>query len=270
MGRFLSATDPPVDPTYELVRAGPGVYKLRNKFRYLDDRGQLRTYTVPKDPEKFETDLASIPFFATWLVPRDGAHTPAALLHDALLKDELEGRIIPADEADRLFRDGMWDLGVPLLRRWMMWAAVSLRTLVFAKTAWRYWFWLVIAVAVVSSTLLSLGTVGYLLDMDQGWRPLLLGDSWVGRNLHWIVLASLPLWLKRMRVGAITTAAAIAFAVPMVLAFAGFILYSVGEYVVQWVLQGASKLPVPSPAGPLNPPRLFRLRPRPAAYNRRP
>jgi hypothetical protein len=42
---------------------------------------------APTHTDTFRTDLASIPFFATWLVPRDGKHTPAALLHDSLYAD---------------------------------------------------------------------------------------------------------------------------------------------------------------------------------------
>jgi hypothetical protein len=51
------------------------------------------------------TDLASVPAFLTWLVPRYGRHTLPALLHDQLVEpgmdpDEREG-------ADTILRDTM-------------------------------------------------------------------------------------------------------------------------------------------------------------------
>lgn len=50
-------------------RFGTGVLE---SFEYVDADG--RWYRVP---ESAETDLASIPNFLTWLVPRDGVYTPA-------------------------------------------------------------------------------------------------------------------------------------------------------------------------------------------------
>src|SRR5262245_34215965 len=45
------------------------------------------TVTVPPPNEKFTTDLASVPSLLTWLVPKSGAHLPAALIHDGLIPD---------------------------------------------------------------------------------------------------------------------------------------------------------------------------------------
>lgn len=83
-------------------------------------------YTVSAtDDDLLETDLASVPQLLTWLVPKSGRHLPAALVHDALVDDAAIDRF----EADRRFRDGMGDLGVGLVRRWLMWTAVSLKTI---------------------------------------------------------------------------------------------------------------------------------------------
>lgn len=83
-------------------------------------------YTVPPAGDAdFVTDLASVPQFLTWLVPRSGRHLPAALVHDGMVDDP----DIDRWQADRLFRDGMGDLGVGLIRRWVMWTAVSLKTI---------------------------------------------------------------------------------------------------------------------------------------------
>jgi hypothetical protein len=104
------------------------LFRLHRTVTYtttLDD-GREFAYTVPPatDPD-FVTDLASVPQLLTWLVPKSGRHLPAALVHDGMVDDPSIDRF----EADRLFRDGMGDLGVGRIRRWVMWTAVTLETL---------------------------------------------------------------------------------------------------------------------------------------------
>jgi hypothetical protein len=88
--------------------------------------GSELAYTVPPptDPE-FVTDLTSVPQLLTWLVPKSGKHLPAALVHDGLVDETTIDRF----EADQLFRDGMGDLDVGFIRRWIMWTAVSIETI---------------------------------------------------------------------------------------------------------------------------------------------
>lgn len=82
----------------------------------------------------FRSDLTSVPDLFTWLVPRTGLHLPAALVHDGLIYDPGEPASyealepVPRIEADRIFRDGMADLGTGVVRRWLMWSAVTLAT----------------------------------------------------------------------------------------------------------------------------------------------
>lgn len=92
------------------------------KYRHKDDGPWV---TVPKSELYRRTDLASVPGFLLWLVPRYGVHTLAALVHDQLVKDPPPGGRV---EADTIFRDALGELKVPWVRRWMMWAAVSLGT----------------------------------------------------------------------------------------------------------------------------------------------
>ena len=80
-------------------------------------------------PAGFETDFASVPRVFTWLIPRYGRYTKAAILHDFLSQRASAGELLWAD-ADGVFRRVMHELGVPLLRRWLMWAAVRLRSIV--------------------------------------------------------------------------------------------------------------------------------------------
>lgn len=92
------------DERWELVR--PLVY-----------RGNRESFTVPAG---FRTDFASVPRPFWWLVPRYGRFTKAAVLHDYLWQ---EGALSRCD-ADGIFRRAMHELGVPFLRRWLMWTAV--------------------------------------------------------------------------------------------------------------------------------------------------
>lgn len=81
--------------------------------------------TVPKDDSSRKTDLASVPGFLLWFVPRYGVHTLAALAHDQLVDHPPPGGRV---KADTIFRDLLGDLNVPWIRRWLMWTAVSLGT----------------------------------------------------------------------------------------------------------------------------------------------
>lgn len=137
-GRFYdvgiddTASDAPA--VFQLERIDNSTFRVMRKFDYVDKLG--RWYRVPHDTESNATDLASIPGFLTWLVPRDGSHTPAAILHDAFIGgkvgvhyDTSDGAQVDDRHADYLFREAMERSGVSLLRRWLMWAAVALRTL---------------------------------------------------------------------------------------------------------------------------------------------
>ena len=103
-------------------------FRLHRTVTYtttLDD-GSSFVYTVPPANEPdWVTDLASVPQLLTWLVPTSGRHLPAALVHDALVDDPAIDRY----HADELFRDGMGDLDVGFIRRWLMWTAVTLETI---------------------------------------------------------------------------------------------------------------------------------------------
>jgi len=174
----------------------PATFKLREPFKYID---RDRRFEVP---EHDVSDFASVPSFLTWLIPRYGRHTLAALLHDHL-QDHLyrPGNPIPDDpeavtseEADTIFRQAMQYSQVPFVRRWVMWAAVALRTVfqsgkpgAVAVVAWALLFG-VLGLAWPIAVLISLGT-------DQvGWRiPLVLFAAaallpvllcWLARR-HW-------------------------------------------------------------------------------------
>jgi hypothetical protein len=86
--------------------------------------------TVPAGRCCFVSDLASVPWFLVWLVGRTGHHLRAAIVHDWLI-DRLGQAGAPVAErcnADEVFLDLMAADGVPLARRRLIHAAVTLAT----------------------------------------------------------------------------------------------------------------------------------------------
>jgi hypothetical protein len=77
-------------------------------------------------PVGYKTDFASVPRATSWLYPRTGAYSAAAIIHDWLITDMLPTGYIESNEVDRVFRQAMKELGVPFARRWVMWAGVRL------------------------------------------------------------------------------------------------------------------------------------------------
>lgn len=120
-----------------LVRGEERFLMLR-RIGYADRR--LGELLVPRTAD-FTTDLASVPMLFTWLVPKSGAHLPAALLHDGLCSGEYVAEPgapeVTRVDADRVFRDAMGDTGTTLVRRWLAWSAVATATMVHARgTGW--------------------------------------------------------------------------------------------------------------------------------------
>lgn len=171
-------------PRIVLVRTddlGPTTFRMDRRIGYRDR--ELGGILVPADVGTFETDLTSVPALFTWLVPKDGSHLPAALIHDGLTHspDEapsyvsLEGHVIDAVAADRVFRDAMADTGTGLVRRWLMWAAVTTATLLKGRgialstaALWRYR--VAVAATIVVVVLLGAAATLDLFDADT-WVP---------------------------------------------------------------------------------------------------
>jgi hypothetical protein len=102
------------------------------------------TYKDFEVPVHSGTDFASVPRVFVWFIPRYGRYTKAAILHDYLCRVEVRAGRISRIDADGIFRQAMRELGVPFLRRWIMWAAVRLGALTDSagrknwwKEAWR-------------------------------------------------------------------------------------------------------------------------------------
>lgn len=97
---------------------GPGRWRLETEVGY---QGAEHRFVVPRG---FPTDFATIPGLLLWLIPRDGRHTLAAVLHDWACTDGIRHGLIAPRDADGLFRRCLRELGVPPIRRWLMWAGV--------------------------------------------------------------------------------------------------------------------------------------------------
>lgn len=84
--------------------------------------GERDVFTVPAGEV---TDLASVPRALTALIPRYGAYTRAAVLHDYLCARVRMGvPVVSRCDADGLFRRVLRESDVVLPLRWAMWAAV--------------------------------------------------------------------------------------------------------------------------------------------------
>lgn len=130
------------DLTIQMVRGvdedGREQFRLLRRIGYID--AEIGRIVVPENMN-WTTDLTSVPFFMTWLVPKTGAHLPAAILHDGLVMAKGEpasyyapGHTIQRDQADRIFRDAMIATGTPTIRAWLVWAAVTTATMFHGRT----------------------------------------------------------------------------------------------------------------------------------------
>jgi hypothetical protein len=123
-----------------------------NQWALVDDlvyQGRRDRFVVPAG---FRTDFATVPRVVAWLVPRFGAYTVAVILHDWLCTEGIRSGAVTSRQADGIFRRVMRESGVPVLRRWLMWAGVRWGAL---ASAGRRPGWLVSAPGVLAISLLA-------------------------------------------------------------------------------------------------------------------
>lgn len=166
-----------------LIEDGREIFKLEQPIGYWDHL--VGAVIVPASLALFRTDLTSVPRYFTWLVPTTGLHLPAALVHDGLVHDPLEPQTYIADKvidratADRIFRDGMRDLGASWVQRWLVWTAVATAT-IFKEPFKRTW-WPRIAVALTVLVIVVLGTAA-TIDLIDCRAPL----PWMADRPGWL------------------------------------------------------------------------------------
>jgi uncharacterized protein DUF1353 len=98
-------------------------WSLLHELHY---QGTRQRFLVPVG---VSTDFASIPRVFVWFLPQYGRYTKAAILHDYLWSRGVPARELTRAEADAIFRRALRELGVPFLRRWIMWAGVRIGAL---------------------------------------------------------------------------------------------------------------------------------------------
>lgn len=188
--------DPSADPRIVLARVtdtGQEQFAMQRRIGYRDRH--LGELLVPRDTATFRTDLTSVPALFTWLVPKTGLHLPATLLHDGLIHPpgdvtyvSTEGHVVLRVAADRVLRDAMADAGTPLIRRWLVWSAVTTATMLSgAGTGWSprlRWYYRAIAAATVL-VIAVLGVVATLDLFDLGGPGL----PWMGERRWFTELA---------------------------------------------------------------------------------
>jgi hypothetical protein len=224
-GRPGEPPDPGADMRIVLERhaeEGVETFALERRLAYLDRH--LGELLVPADPD-FRTDLTSVPALFTWLVPKTGAHLPAALLHDALVAGRgdptsyvsTEGRVVDRVEADRVFRDAMADTGTGVVRRWIVWSAGTVATIFVGRAVrWsplKHWSYRLAA----GTTIAAIVYLGYSATsdlFDVSWVGA-VDVPWMGDRSWWVEVAGgfagavvLPLalsllWGRLWRAGAI-------------------------------------------------------------------
>lgn len=218
------------DAAYELTRVviardtepSRELFRLRRRVGYLDrHHGEL---LVPRDCSTFLSDLTSVPALFTWLVPKSGDHLPAALIHDGLVRDagfapEHIGADLGRVEADRVFRDAMADSGTGVIRRWIVWTAVTLATIwnrqgtATSARVRNYHRWMMVG------TLATIAWLGYQATADlvnrSGRWPCTYELFWIVGDSGWSRLLSgaggaivvpllvSPLWGRFWRAGAV-------------------------------------------------------------------
>ena len=93
-------------------------WRLEEEVRYI---GETDEFIVPAG---YVTDFATIPRIAVWLIPRWGAYTKAAILHDFILTNCVPSGRVSAVDADGIFLRALRELKVPPYRRALMWTGV--------------------------------------------------------------------------------------------------------------------------------------------------
>jgi len=180
----------------ELVSDGKSAPEARTA---VDD---ARSFTPSENP----SDLASIPRYMRWFESAYGAHTLAAVLHDDLIVDEPNGGPLGSDTlSDTFFREMMQAAGVPWLKRWIMWAAVALRSRWAAGGIRRIsvFVWIVLSFLGITASVWAAGSVLFDWGGPDAWLlmsialalPFVAAGLWGRQYFAGIVAAAAALWI---------------------------------------------------------------------------
>ncbi len=139
--RVIQLTQAPADGHY---------FQLRRPIGFREEAGQevlwAPAHTPTDDPVAGNrTDLASVPWPLWGFIASYGRQSAPAILHDHQRTETTRMRqanlmsradaLAQAAEDDRIFRVGLRQQKVPLLRAWLMWAFVSVERASLASPA---------------------------------------------------------------------------------------------------------------------------------------
>jgi len=171
-------------------------------------------------PSENPSDLASIPRYMRWFESAYGAHTLAAVLHDDLIVDEPNGGPLGSDTlSDTFFREMMKSAGVPWLKRWIMWAAVALRSRWAAGGIRRIsvFVWILLSCAGITASVWAAGSVLF----DWGGP-----DAWLLSSIALVLpFVAAVLWGRQYGAGIVAAAAALWILPAAVVAGVGYVIY---------------------------------------------
>lgn len=155
------------------------------------------------------SDLASVPAFVRWFERNHGVHSPAAIFHDHFIGDD--SPVTPV-QADRYFLHQLAALGVPTIKRHILWAAVALRTQWVTN---RFLLLVWAALSVTGLVLFVLAGVGVDLPSWMGGRWLVMAvasiaplpASLLWRSQRWaaVIAAVNAVWAWPATVAAFVT-----------------------------------------------------------------
>jgi hypothetical protein len=223
----------------QLEPVGAKDFKVLQGFAYRAPQPGVPTYVVPGGDEEL-TDLASVPFFLQWFIRSYGKHTLAAVLHDYLWRKRPD---VSFQDSNRLFRVAMYELDVPFIRRWLMWAAVSLAG--FAKAGITYR----VRAGLWALCIVALDVLTVLAIVNGGGTGLAIAAAV-------LIVASFALLWPLPSVTAIGGPTLYLLAPSIIVILATLLLVFVVEAVVYWVARARRALwpkgsdalpPVPNP-----------------------
>ncbi|MGW0038655.1 DUF1353 domain-containing protein [Gordonia sp. NPDC003376] len=198
--------------------------------RRVDD---ARTFTPRTDNP---TDLASIPQFLRWFENPYGLHSLAALIHDELITHDMDAGALGSDTlSDRFLREMMRTSGVPWLKRWIMWAAVALRTRFDAGglRRWSIITWLTLSVLGIASALVGVAAIWWHPSCPVV-TPVVLPLSLV------LIFVAAGLWGRQWGAGVVAAAVAFWLVPAAIVAGSALAAYLLSEKSVGVFRRGAN------------------------------
>jgi hypothetical protein len=175
-----------------------------------------------------DTDFASIPRFMAWFEGTYGRHTLAAMLHDQLIESGKPntGRLKSDTLSDSFFRNMMGTAGVPLFKRWIMWAAVAMRTRWAGGGHRRISLVLWGIAALIGNALFSLSIYCAITDRNG---PIKLEPAAMLLGAVLLPFASALLWGRQYGASVVAAAAFFWILPPAILAVVGLGVYMILE-----------------------------------------